>query len=344
MKIGNMDLGEKPVLLAPMEDVTDASFRVVCKQFGADMVYTEFIPSDGLIRDAVKALAKMRTSDEEAPIGIQIYGNNPDAMVEAAKMADNAAKIAGGHGCDVIDINFGCPVSKIAGRGAGSGMMREPDKMVMITENIVKAVSKPVTVKTRLGWDDSSKIIVELAERLQDTGIQALTIHGRTRCQMYKGEADWTLIGEVKNNPRMHIPIIGNGDITSPEKARQAFDRYGVDGIMVGRASFGHPWIFREIKHYLRTGEPLAPMGVVERVELAKRHLKLSVDLKGDVAGVLEMRRHLSCYFKGLPDFKETRIRLVTEPSAERLVEILDSIAGRWGGCALAETSNVYNV
>lgn len=344
MKIGNMDLGEKPVLLAPMEDVTDASFRVVCKQFGADMVYTEFIPSDGLIRDAVKALAKMRTSDEEAPIGIQIYGNNPDAMVEAAKMADNAAQIAGGHGCDVIDINFGCPVSKIAGRGAGSGMMREPDKMVMITENIVKAVSKPVTVKTRLGWDDSSKIIVELAERLQDTGIQALTIHGRTRCQMYKGEADWTLIGEVKNNPRMHIPIIGNGDITSPEKARQAFDRYGVDGIMVGRASFGHPWIFREIKHYLRTGELLAPMGVVERVELAKRHLKLSVDLKGDVAGVLEMRRHLSCYFKGLPDFKETRIRLVTEPSAEKLMAILDTVAEKWGGCALAETANVYNV
>lgn len=344
MKIGNIDLGYQSVLLAPMEDVTDASFRIVCKEFGADMVYTEFIPSDGLIRDAAKAIAKMRTGDDEAPIGIQIYGNNPEAMVEAAKMADNAAQIAGGHGCDIIDINFGCPVSKIAARGAGSGMMREPDKMVMITESIVKAVGKPVTVKTRLGWDDNSKIIVELAERLQDTGIQALTIHGRTRCQMYKGEADWTLIGEVKNNPRMHIPIIGNGDITTPEKAKEAFDRYGVDGIMIGRASFGHPWIFREVKHYLKTGELLAPMGVRERVDLAKRHLKLSVDLKGDVVGVLEMRRHLSCYFKGLPDFKETRIRLVTEPSAEKLIEILDGIAVKWGDDELPESANVYNV
>lgn len=305
MRIGNVDLGDKPVLLAPMEDVTDASFRVVCKKFGADMVYTEFIPSDGLIRDAVKAIAKMKTSDEEAPIAIQIYGNDPVAMVEAAKMADHAEEIAGGHGCDIIDINFGCPVNKIAGRGAGSGMMREPDKMVMITEQIVKAVRKPVTVKTRLGWDENSKIIVGLAERLQDTGIQALTIHGRTRCQMYKGEADWTLIGEVKNNPRMHIPIIGNGDINSARKAKEAFDSFGVDGIMVGRASFGHPWIFREIKHYLETGEELPPMSVRDRVALAKWHLSLSVGLKGPVTGVLEMRRHLSCYFKGLPDFKE---------------------------------------
>ena len=293
MRIGNVDLGDKPVLLAPMEDVTDASFRVVCKKFGADMVYTEFIPSDGLIRDAAKAIAKMKTSDEEAPIAIQIYGNDPVAMVEAAKMADHAEEIAGGHGCDIIDINFGCPVNKIAGRGAGSGMMREPDKMVMITEQIVKAVRKPVTVKTRLGWDENSKIIVGLAERLQDTGIQALTIHGRTRCQMYKGEADWTLIGEVKNNPRMHIPIIGNGDINSARKAKEAFDRFGVDGIMVGRASFGHPWIFREIKHYLETGEELPPMSVRDRVALAKWHLSLSVGLKGPVTGVLEMRRHL---------------------------------------------------
>ena len=344
MKIGNIDLGDKPILLAPMEDVTDASFRIVCKKYGADMVYTEFIPSDGLIRDAAKAIAKMRTSDEEAPIGIQIYGNNPDSMVEAARMAESATEIAGGHGCDLIDINFGCPVSKIAGRGAGSGMMREPDKMVMITKMIVEAVKKPVTVKTRLGWDDDSKIIVDLAERLQDTGIQALTIHGRTRCQMYKGEADWTLIGEVKNNPRMHIPIIGNGDINSPEKAREAFDRYGVDGIMIGRASFGHPWIFREIKHYLATGELLQPMSVRERVELAKWHLSLSTDLKGPVIGVLEMRRHLSCYFKGLPDFKETRMRLVTEPSADRLAVILDEIAGRWGDCNLTQSSSVYGL
>lgn len=344
MRIGNVDLGDKPVLLAPMEDVTDASFRVVCKKFGADMVYTEFIPSDGLIRDAAKAIAKMKTSDEEAPIAIQIYGNDPVAMVEAAKMADHAEEIAGGHGCDIIDINFGCPVNKIAGRGAGSGMMREPDKMVMITEQIVKAVRKPVTVKTRLGWDENSKIIVGLAERLQDTGIQALTIHGRTRCQMYKGEADWTLIGEVKNNPSIHIPIIGNGDINSARKAKEAFDRFGVDGIMVGRASFGHPWIFREIKHYLETGEELPPMSVRDRVALAKWHLSLSVGLKGPVTGVLEMRRHLSCYFKGLPDFKETRVRLVTEPSAEELDKLLDFVGEKWGDCELAGSASVYGL
>lgn len=344
MKIGNIDLGEKPVLLAPMEDVTDASFRIVCKKFGADMVYTEFIPSDGLIRDAAKAIAKMKTSDDEAPIAIQIYGNDPDAMVEAAKMADNADQIAGGHGCDIIDINFGCPVNKIAGRGAGSGMMREPDKMVMITERIVKAVSKPVTVKTRLGWDESSKIIVPLAERLQDAGIAALTIHGRTRCQMYKGEADWTLIGQVKENPRMHIPIIGNGDINSPQKAGEAFRKYGVDGIMVGRASFGHPWIFREIKHYLTTGEILPSMSVNDRVALAKWHLSLSTGLKGPVTGVLEMRRHLSCYFKGLPDFKETRVKLVTAPTADEVMALLDYVSERWGDCPLEESSSVYGL
>ncbi len=344
MKIGNIDLGEKPVLLAPMEDVTDASFRIVCKKFGADMVYTEFIPSDGLIRDAAKAIAKMKTSDDEAPIAIQIYGNDPDAMVEAARMADNADQIAGGHGCDIIDINFGCPVNKIAGRGAGSGMMREPDKMVMITERIVKAVSKPVTVKTRLGWDESSKIIVPLAERLQDAGIAALTIHGRTRCQMYKGEADWTLIGQVKANPRMHIPIIGNGDINSPQKAGEAFGKYGVDGIMVGRASFGHPWIFREIKHYLATGEILPSMSVNDRVALAKWHLSLSTGLKGPVTGVLEMRRHLSCYFKGLPDFKETRVKLVTAPTADEVMALLDYVSERWGTCPLEESSSVYGL
>ena len=344
MRIGSVDLGGSRIIKKPMEDVTDASFRVVCKKFGADMVYTEFIPSDGLIRDAAKAIAKMKTSDEEAPIAIQIYGNDPVAMVEAAKMADHAEEIAGGHGCDIIDINFGCPVNKIAGRGAGSGMMREPDKMVMITEQIVKAVRKPVTVKTRLGWDENSKIIVGLAERLQDTGIQALTIHGRTRCQMYKGEADWTLIGEVKNNPRMHIPIIGNGDINSARKAKEAFDRFGVDGIMVGRASFGHPWIFREIKHYLETGEELPPMSVRDRVALAKWHLSLSVGLKGPVTGVLEMRRHLSCYFKGLPDFKETRVRLVTEPSAVELDKLLDFVGEKWGDCELAGSASVYGL
>jgi len=344
MRIGDIDLGERPVLLAPMEDVTDASFRIVCKDMGADMVYTEFVPSDGLIRDAVKAIAKMKTIEEEAPIGIQIYGNNPEAMVEAAKMADHADEIAGGHGCDVIDINFGCPVSKIAGRGAGSGMMKEPDKMVAITKSVVEAVRKPVTVKTRLGWDDSSKIIVELAEKLQDTGIKALTIHGRTRCQMYRGEADWTLIGKIKENPRMHIPIIGNGDINSAEKAKEYFDRYGVDGIMVGRASFGHPWIFKEIRHYLDTGELLPPMSVSDRVALAKRHLGLSLDLKGETRGVFEMRRHLSCYFKGLPEFKDTRIKLVTTTDPQELYALLDYVDEHWGNTPLEEAASVYGL
>ena len=330
MKIGPVDLGERPVLLAPMEDVTDVSFRILCREQGADMVYTEFIPSDGLIRDATKALAKMKTLEEEAPVGIQIYGHIPESMVNAARMADRAVELVGGHGADVIDINFGCPVTKIAGRGAGSGMMRYPDKMVAITKAVVEAVGKPVTVKTRLGWDESSKIIVELAERLQDVGIQALTIHGRTRCQMYKGAADWTLIGEVKNNPRMHIPIIGNGDIATPQQARDAFDRYGVDGIMIGRATFGHPWIFREIKHFLTTGEELPPLSVAEKVALARRQLELSLQYKGEPRGIYEMRRHLSCYFKGLPDFKETRMKMVTTLDSAELFRILDYICERY--------------
>ena len=307
-----------------MEDVTDPSFRYICKEFGADMMYTEFISSDGLIRDAAKTIAKMQVTDAERPIGIQIYGHLPDALVEAAVRAEAA-------GPDLIDINFGCPVNKIARRGAGSGMMREPDKMVEIARRVVEAVKLPVTVKTRLGWDEDSKIIVELAERLQDTGISALTIHGRTRAQLYKGTADWTLIGEVKRNPRMHIPIIGNGDITTPVGAKEAFDRYGVDGIMIGRASFGHPWIFREVKHYLATGELLPPMSVRERVDLAKRHLTKSLEVKGEKVGVLEMRRHLSCYFKGLENFKETRLKLVTLTDPSALYETLDYIAEVWG-------------
>ena len=331
MRIGDIDLGEKPLFLAPMEDVTDPSFRYICKEFGADMMYTEFVPSDGLIRDAEKALGKLVTYDYEKPVGIQIYGHIPEAMVEAAKMAENAAEIAGGAGPDVIDINFGCPVNKIAGRGAGSGMMRYPNKMVEITKSIVNAVKLPVTVKTRLGWDDNSKIIVELAERLQDTGIKALTIHGRTRCQMYKGEADWTLIGAVKNNPRMHIPIIGNGDITTAQGAKEAFDRYGVDGIMIGRATYGRPWIFREIKHYLKTGEEMTPLTVNEKVELARKHFLKSLEIKGPRVGVLEMRRHLSNYFKSLPDFKETRMKLVTENDPQQVLLLLDYISGRWG-------------
>jgi nifR3 family TIM-barrel protein len=343
MRIGDLEFGDKPLFLAPMEDVTDVSFRVLCKEQGAAMVYTEFVPSDGLIRDADRAIAKMRTLPEEAPVGIQIYGHIPESMVEAARMADRAAEIAGGHGADIIDINFGCPVSKIAGRGAGSGMMREPDKMVAITKAVVEAVHKPVTVKTRLGWDENSKIIVELAERLQDVGIQAITIHGRTRQQMYKGEADWTLIGEVKSNPRMHIPVIGNGDITSGPRAREAFDRYGVDAIMIGRASFGHPWIFREIRHYLHTGEALPPLSVEERVRLAKRHFELSLSYKGERRGIFEMRRHLSCYFKGLPEFKSTRMKLVTSTDPDEIRATLDYIATQWAGVPL-ETTNVYDI
>ena len=323
MQIGSITFRPRPVFLAPMEDVTDISFRYICKSFGADLMFTEFISSDGLIRDAAKTIAKMRLYDYERPIGIQIYGHLPDAMVEAAVRAEAA-------GPDLIDINFGCPVNKIARRGAGSGMMREPDKMVEITRRVVEAVHLPVTVKTRLGWDEDSKIIVPLAERLQDAGIAALTIHGRTRCQLYKGEADWTLIGEVKNNPRMHIPIIGNGDITTPQHAKEAFDRYGVDAIMVGRASFGHPWIFREIRHYLDTGELLPPMSVAERVELAKRHLAKSLEVKGPKVGILEMRRHLSCYFKGLDDFKPTRLKLVTLTDPDELYATLDYIKENW--------------
>ena len=326
MKTGPLDLGERPLLLAPMEDVTDVSFRVLCREQGAAMVYTEFVNSDGLVRDVPKTIAKMHTLEEEAPVGVQIYGQHPDAMVDAARMAERAAELTGGHGADLIDINFGCPVSKIAGRGAGSGMMREPDKMVAITKAVVEAVGKPVTVKTRLGWDDNSKIIVELAERLQDVGIAALTIHGRTRCQLYKGEADWTLIGAVKANPRMHIPIIGNGDITDGPSAKQAFERYGVDGIMIGRATYGHPWIFREIKYFLEKGEAMPEPTLPEKVALARRHLALSLQYKGEPRGIYEMRRHLSCYFKGLPDFKPLRMRMVTTLDVAELQDIFDTI------------------
>ena len=323
MKIGDIELGERPLFLAPMEDVTDASFRYICKEFGADVMYTEFVSSDGLIRDARKSLEKLKTFPYERPIGIQIYGHIPEAMVEAAEMAERAEP-------SFIDINFGCPVNKIANRGAGSGMMRYPDKMVDITKRVVDAVKLPVTVKTRLGWDENSKIIVELAERLQDTGIKALTIHGRTRAQLYKGEADWSLIGDVKNNPRMVIPIIGNGDITTDLQAKEAFDRYGVDGVMIGRATYGRPWIFKEIRHFLSTGEHMRPLTVEEKVELAKRHLLKSVEVKGDRVGVLEMRRHLSAYFKSLPDFKAIRMKLVTENSHLQLIKLLDYINERY--------------
>ena len=323
MKIGSIDLGERPVMLAPMEDVTDAAFRLMCKRFGADMVYTEFVSADALIRGVNRSVQKLQVSDEERPVAIQIYGRDIPSMVEAAKLAEAA-------GPDILDINYGCPVKRVAGKGGGAGMLQNIPLMLEMTRAIVDAVHIPVTVKTRLGWDHEHKIIVELAEQLQDCGIAALTIHGRTRSQMYMGEADWTLIGKVKENPRMHIPIIGNGDITDGPSAKQAFERYGVDGIMIGRATYGHPWIFREIKYYLEHGESMPEPTLPEKVALARRHLALSLQYKGEPRGIYEMRRHLSCYFKGLPDFKETRMRMVTTLDRQELYDILDTIVQRY--------------
>lgn len=334
MQIGDINLGDKPLLLAPMEDVTDQSFRLICKEFGADMMYTEFVNSDALIRDAAKSFAKLKIAAAERPIGIQIYGSEIEPMVQAALIAQAATP-------ELVDINFGCPVRKIAGRGAGSGMMKDVPKMVEMTRRIVESVKLPVTVKTRLGWDEDCKNIEEIALRLQDVGIAALTIHGRTRAQMYKGEADWTLIGKVKNNPLIHIPIIGNGDITSGEIAAEKFDRYGVDAVMVGRATYGRPWIFQEIKYYMKYGVPMPQPTVEQRVELARRHLDVSVAYKGERVGVLELRRHLSCYFKALPDFKPTRTRLVTEPTADGVRTLLAEIGERWGDCDLTATQPV---
>lgn len=312
-----------PLLLAPMEDVTDCSFRKLCKEFGADMVYTEFVNSDALVRNAQKSIDKLSITDEERPVGAQIYGNQVEAMAESARIAEAMAP-------DLIDINFGCPVKKIAGRGAGSGMMKNVPLMVEITRAVVEAVNLPVTVKTRLGWDEHSKNIEEIALRLQDVGIAALTIHGRTRAQMYKGEADWTLIGKVKNNPLIKIPIIGNGDIVSAERAKQMIDRYGVDALMIGRATFGRPWIFREIKHYLDTGEVFSAPSVEQRVDIARRHLELSIQSKGERVAVLEMRRHMNCYFKGFPDFKELRIKLLTAPTAGEVLELFNRILDQY--------------
>jgi nifR3 family TIM-barrel protein len=323
MKIGNIDLGDKPVFFAPMEDVSDPSFRRLCKEFGADMMYTEFVSSDGLIRDAVKSLRKLEIADYERPVGIQIYGKNPEAMVQAALRCEEASP-------ELIDLNFGCPVKRVAGKGAGAGLLQNIPLMLEITKKVVDAVNIPVTVKTRLGWDENSKPIVELAEQLQDVGIAALTVHGRTRKQMYKGDADWTLIGEIKNNPRMFIPIIGNGDISSAEIALQKFTQYGVDAIMIGRAAIGKPWLFKEVKQYLQNGILLPPITVPEKVELAKRHLNYSLEWKGNTTGVFEMRQHFSNYFKSLPNFKETRIKLVTETNPDILVEILDFIGKNW--------------
>jgi len=324
VKIADIELKDQPLFLAPMEDVTDTSFRFVCKQFGVDVMYTEFVSSDGLIRNARKSLEKLTIFDYERPIGIQLYGHLIDAMVESARIAET-------YDPDFIDLNFGCPVKKIARRGAGAGMLCNIPLMVEMTRSIVNAVKKPVTVKTRLGWDEETKNIVDIAEQLQDTGIAALTIHGRTRAQMYKGQADWTLIGEVKNNPRIHIPIIGNGDIVSPEGAKEAFEKYGVDGIMIGRGLFGKPWLFRDIRHYLDHGQHAPEFSVSEKIELAKLHFQKSLECKGEKVGVLEMRRHFSNYFKKLENFKETRYRLVTENTPEVIFNILEEINEKWG-------------
>jgi len=337
LKIGNINLGEQPLFLAPMEDITDPSFRCVCKIHKADFMYTEFISSDGLIRDGEKSVRKLDIYDFERPMGIQLYGHLTDAMVEAAKIAEASSP-------ELIDINFGCPVKKIANRGAGAGMLKNIPLMIAMTEAIVKSVRLPVTVKTRLGWDEDSRNIVEVAEMLQDTGIQALTIHGRTRSQFYKGTADWTLIGEVKNNPKIKIPIIGNGDIDGPGKAKEYFNRYGVDGIMIGRAAVGRPWIFRDIKHFLERGELLPEPTVNEKAEIALFHLEKSLEFKSGQRAIFEMRRHFSNYFKGIPHFKETRLKLLTITDVEEIKKIIAEIKEKWGDFRSDDRTSIYTV
>ena len=319
-KIGNIDLGEFPLLLAPMEDVSDPPFRAVCKEGGADLMYTEFISSEGLIRDAAKSRQKLDIFEYERPIGIQLFGGDIGNMVESAKIATEVNP-------DLIDINYGCPVKAVACRGAGAALLQDIPKMVQMTADIVKATHLPVTVKTRLGWDDNTKNIVEVAERLQDIGIKALTVHGRTRVQMYKGSADWTLIGKIKENPRMHIPIFGNGDIDSPEKAVEYKNRYGVDGVMIGRAAIGAPWFFNEVKHFIKTGEHLPAPTIADRIDVTRKHLDFSIRWKGNKLGIFEMRRHYTNYFKGLPDFKPFRMQLVEAPTIEEVNQILNEVA-----------------
>lgn len=330
VKIGNIELGDFPLLLAPMEDVSDPPFRALCKEHGADLMYTEFISSEGLIRDAYKSVQKLDIYDYERPIGIQVFGNDIDNMVEAVNRIEAAKP-------DLIDINFGCPVKKVVCKGGGAAILKDIPKMVRLTETLVKATKLPVTVKTRLGWDHDSKYIVEVAERLQDVGIQAIAIHGRTRAQMYKGQADWTLIGDVKNNQRMNIPVFGNGDVDTPEKALEMKKRYGVDGIMIGRASIGYPWIFNEIKHYLKTGEILDPPTMAERIQAARQHLNHSVEWKNPGLGVLEMRRHYNNYFKGIAHFKPYRMRLVTTDEYEGVLQVLSEIEREFGDYVFAD-------
>ena len=324
MNIGPIILPERPLILAPMEDVTDAPYRMLCKRFGVDLMFSEFVASEAVIRKIDKTLQKMEIHPLEHPYGIQLYGKEISSMVESARVAEQ-------YEPDLIDINFGCPVKKIAMKGAGAGMLRDVPNLLKMTAAVVKATNLPVTVKTRLGWDEDSKIIVELAEQLQDCGIAALTIHGRTRAQMYLGHADWTLIGEVKNNPRMHIPIIGNGDIDTPQKAKQAFDRYGVDAVMIGRAAIGRPWLFREIRHYLDTGEFLPPVLVKDQAGLVREHLEMATAGRTEVRAVRSMRRFFSVYFKGLPDFRDTRVKLLRAESFEEVDGLLDHIVEKWG-------------
>ncbi|MEO8146494.1 MAG: tRNA dihydrouridine synthase DusB [Bacteroidia bacterium] len=323
MNIGNIQLPDFPLLLAPMEDVSDPPFRAVCKANGADLMYTEFISSEGLIRDAAKSMKKLDIFQYERPIGIQLFGSDIDSMREAGRIADAVLP-------DLIDINYGCPVKAVACKGAGAALLQDIDKMVSMTSEIIKVATRPVTVKTRLGWDDNTKNVVEVAERLQDIGIAALTIHGRTRAQMYKGDADWTLIGEIKNNPRMHIPVFGNGDADTPEKIKAHKEKYGVDGVMIGRAAIGYPWIFNEVKHFLETGNHLPKPGIEERVEVCRTHLMKSVEWKGPKGGILEMRRHYANYFRGLDHFKEFRMQLVTSENLDELNQLLDEVAGRY--------------
>jgi len=321
MKIGNTQFDKYPLFLAPMEDVTDPAFRLLCKQFGADMVYTEFVSADALIRNVKRTEQKLTIYEKERPVAIQIYGKEADAVAEAARIAEQAAP-------EIIDLNFGCPVKKVASKGAGAGLLRDIPKMLEITSAVVKAVRLPVTVKTRLGWDDENKIIVDLAEKLQDCGISALTIHGRTRAQMYKGDADWTLIGAVKNNPRMHIPIIGNGDVTTPERAKECFERYGVDAVMVGRASIGKPWVFAEMKHFLQTGEEMPPLPYPTQMAIIKQQIMSAVEWLDERRGILHSRRHLATtpLFKGISHFKETRIAMLRANTLEELFAIFDEV------------------
>lgn len=326
VKIANIELGEFPLLLAPMEDVSDPPFRYVCKKYGADLMFTEFISSEGLIRDAIKSKKKLDIFEYERPIGIQIFGGDEEAMAMSAKIVDATNP-------DIVDINFGCPVKKVVCKGAGAGVLKDVDLMIRLTKAVIKSTNKPVTVKTRLGWDERSLNIMEVAERLQDVGVQALSIHGRTRAQMYKGSADWSLIGEVKNNPRIKIPIFGNGDVETPERVKEVREKYGVDGVMIGRASIGYPWIFNEIKHFLKTGEHLAPPTIRQRVEVCKTHLLKSVEWKGEKLGIVEMRRHYTNYFRGLNNFKDIRMVLVTSSDLNLLLETVDSVIARYEDC-----------